>query len=389
MQKKRSFYILLGATVVMVAAAVLSQRPVNEYTASHGLHAPELGDRADAIQQIVVRSADSELRLARTGDGWVARNKNDYPANAARIRELVVGLGRLERLEKKTSDPERLARLELTDVDEPGSKAVEVTLLSGDDTELASIMVGKTEDFQSTDYSRYFVRDAGDPQSWLVRGTLPPVLEDPGNWLQQRLLAGVEASGFQSIEITHPGGETVTVRRDSSDREDFELVGLSSGESVDSQYPVNQIADTLKRLSLKDVLDANSMEDKEAVVSVDALTFNGVRITARFDRREPDYGVTLSAAYEPEHDGGDSESDRGNAGAAEDETEEQSGNDEAKGEARNGDTVDGEQLAEDLNERWRDRLFVISQYSVDALMVKHSDLVKTAEGSGEEAANPD
>lgn len=354
MLKKRSFYILLGITVLMVVAAVLSQRPANEFIASHGLQSPDLGDRVDTVRKIVIRSSDNVLRLERVDDGWVARNKDDYPADAARVRELVLGLSRLQRLERKTSDPEKLARLELTDVDEPGSRAVEVTLLTGDDVKVASVLVGKLDDFQSSDYSRYFVRDAGDPQSWLVQGSLPPVLEDVGSWLERRLLPGIGGTDLQSVTVTHPDGETVVIRRDSSEAEDFELAGLSEGEEIDNQYSINMVAETFQRLSLKDVKADESAETGEAVVTVSALTFNGVRIVARFNSQEPDYGLRLSAAYEPEHD-------RSGGGGGED------------------NDVNGEQLAGDLNQRWRDRLFVVSQYSLDSLIVRQSDLIKAAE----------
>jgi hypothetical protein len=356
----------------MVAAAVFTQRPTNEYSASRGLYAPDLGDRADTVREIVIRTAQDTLRLARGDGGWVAENKTGYPADAARVRELVVGLSRLQRLDKKTADPQRLARLELTDVREPGSKAVAVTLLAGDGETLADVLVGKTQDFQSADYSRYFVRNAGDPQSWLVQGTLPPVLEDTGNWLERKLLPGVAGTGFQSIEVTHPGGESVEVLRESAEQEDYEVAGLSGEETVDSQYSVNQIADTLNRLSLKDVRQADAAGEEQAVLQVAALTFNGVRISARFDRRDPDYGVRLSASYAPELDRSEAEVEEDDgAGGEQDER------------AENAGTVGGEQLARDLSRRWQDRLFIVSQYALDALMVKRSDLIKPVQPAGE------
>lgn len=385
--QKKSFYILLGITVVMVAAAVLFQRPSKDYSGTLGLQVPDLGKRADQVRSIVIRTADDELRLERHDDGWVASNKDDYPADADRIRTLVFGLSHLERLEKKTSNPERLGRLELTGVEESGSKAVEITLLTGDSDKLADVLVGKTDDFQSNDYSRYFVRDADDPQAWLVQGNLPPVPEDFGDWLEQKLLAGVEGTGFQSITVTHPDGAKVTVFRDSADNEDFQLAGLSSGESIDSQYSVNQFANTLKRLSLDDVQTVDTAGDKAAVLDVEALTFNGVRITARFDHREPDYGVALSATYEPEQDRSENESGAQDDSAGGDTAQKAGGEegDDGKGDVEKDEPepLSGPQLADKLNERWQGRLFIVSQYALDALKAPRADLVKKAEDSGQ------
>lgn len=384
MRSKRAFYVLLGATVLMVVAAVLSQRPVDDYQGAQGLHAPDLSNQAGSVQTVVIRSADYELRLVRVDDGWVARNRDDYPADAARVRAMVLGLSRLERLEKKTDNPDRLVLLELTGVDEPGSRAVEVTLLDDDDRTLAAVLVGKTEDFQSNGYSRYFVRDAGSPQAWLVRGTLPPVLDDPGNWLEQELMPGVGGAGFRSITVTHPEGQSIGVRRESVNRQDFELVGLADGEIVDSQYAVNQIPDTLERLSLKDV-EVASVDDPEAVLTVNALTFNGVRITGRFQRLEPDYAVALQAAYEPgqdrrgdaERSGSDERDKRGGANHRSGDN-----GDEEHGTGNASADIDGQRLADELNRRWRGRRFIVSQYDLDALMVARRDLIKTADGDG-------
>lgn len=351
MRSRRAFFVLLGVTVVMVAAAVLSQRSGDEPVSSHGLHVPDLASRAQAVRTVLIRTADSELRLERSESGWAARSKTGYPANADRVRQLVLGISRLERLDRKTSNPERLQRLELRDLDVPGSRAVRVTLLAEDEVTLADVLVGKTEDFQQEARSRYFVRDAGNPQAWLVEGSLPPMLEETGSWLQRSLLPGVGEAGLASVVVTHDDGETVTVRRDAADDKDFRLAGLADDEAIDSQYKVNAVAESLRRLSLKDIQPADTAPD-QVIATVEAGMFNGVRVTARVGPADPDYSVRLSAEYDP---------DNGAAG-------------------QDGD-ADGEQLARDLNELWRDRSFVVSQYALDDLLARRADLVKQAEPS--------
>lgn len=354
MRSKSSFYILLGITIVAVAAAVVSRRPADEPSASYGFHLPGLGERLDMVRAVVVRTADSSLRLERTADGWVASTKSGYPADAGRIRELVLGMSRLQRLEKKTGNPDRLSALELRDIEDAGSRAVRITLLSGDEQELASILVGKTRDFQAGGRSRYFVRDAGNPQSWLVEGSLPPVLGDAVNWLEQRLLPDSGGSDLRSVTVTHPDGDRITIQRDAPDDADFQLTGLSDGGQINDQYSVNAIAQTLRGLSLKDVRTAPAEQSGESVATVDAVTFNGVRIGARVSGLDPDYGVTLTAEYQPEQDRSDDEAQE----------------------------ADGKNVARELNERWADRLFVVSRYSLDALTVQRSDLINAPESSG-------
>jgi len=354
MRSRRTFYTLVAVTVVMVAAAVVSQRPANEPATEPGLHAPGLGERVDAVQSVVIRTADDALELARGNDGWVARNKGDYPADAGRVRQLVLGLSRLQRLERKTDDPERLSRLELSAVEQKSSKAVRVTLLSQDGDTLADILVGKTRDFQQSGRSRYYVRDAGDPRSWLVEGVLPPVLEDAANWLQQALLPGVSKPELQSVRVTHADGEAVEIRRGPGEDAGFRLAGEQGDIEASRGDAVDAVAETLLGMSLQDVRLADSLQRRE-IAAVEAETFNGVRISARIGEGDPDYAVRLDAEYAPEWD--------------------------RSGELESADP--GAALAGRLDELWRGRTFTVSRYALDSLLVRRGDLRGSPQRGGE------
>jgi hypothetical protein len=418
MRSKRSFLILVGITIVVVIAAVLSQRSNNEAPPAYGLQVPDLGSKTEDVHTVVIAKADGSLRLERTKDGWVAQSKDNYPADGDRIRHLVLGITQMQRLEKKTSDPARYARLKLQDIDKPGSEAVQITFLTKDNEKLASLLVGKTSDFETTTRSKYFVRNAGDPQSWLAEGTLPPVLGNIGDWLQKKLLPGVGGSDIRSVAVTEPGGAAVTVKRDSSDKRNFDLVGLGEDEHISNQYSLNAIPETLQGLSLKDVGKLDSLKDDSVALTLDAWTFNGVEIVARFGHLGQNYSVRLHASYDPSHDqaaagntgqssGGqqnhgagdnnqdssDQKDDQGAGGKARDETSQEE-KDQAKAagketdrnskgpEKKNHDkAMTGKELAQSLNERWQGRYFEVSKYTLDTLMVKRSDLVKSPKKS--------
>jgi len=341
-RSRRSFYVLAGITLFMVIAAMLSQRGAQDSAVSLGLHAPDLGKEIDKLRSVEIRTASDYLRLEPGETGWLAVNREDYPANAERIRQLVLGLSQLRRLEKKTSDPARYPRLELRGVEDPESRAVRFDLLDGDDRPLAAMLIGKTRDFQAKGRSRYFVRNAGEAQSWLVEGALPPVLDEIRNWLEPGLLAGIDQQDFRSITVSHPDGDAVAIARPDAEA-DFELSGpVADGQRV-SQYAVNALADTFRRLTLKNFSGEEAVRRAPPVAEVEARTFDGVDVTARIKKGEPDFLVQLSASLG-------------------------SSNGDQAGEARAGD----------LNARWRGHWFVVSQYDLDALLVKRVDLLEEA-----------
>ncbi|MGA8259090.1 MAG: DUF4340 domain-containing protein, partial [Arenicellales bacterium] len=396
MRSKRSFLILVGITILVVVAAVFSQRSANEPPPAYGLQAPDLASKVGDVHTVVISKADGSLRLARTKDGWVARSKDNYPADGDRIRHLVLGISQMHRLEKKTSDPARYARLKLQDIDKPGSEAVQITCLTKDNKKLASVLVGKTRDFETTTESKYFVRNAGDPQSWLAEGTLPPVLGNLSDWLQKKLMPGVGGSDIRSVAVTEAGSETVTVKRDSSDKRKFDLVGLGKDEQISNQYSLNAIPETLQGLSLKDVAELDSLKDKSVVLTLDAWTFNGVKIVARFGHLGKNYSARLEASYDPARDEtAAGKPSRGSGGQGEGTAAVESGQgsggreDKSSGEGRQAaggagaenagekgnpkgqdhegqdekkkqkKAMSGKELAQSLNERWRGRFFVV------------------------------
>lgn len=392
MRSKKSFYILVAITIIVVAAAIVARRPSQEKGPSYGLQLPKLGSEVDAVRAVVIARAGSSLRLQRTDRGWVASSKDDFPADGERIRHMILGFSELQRLEKKTSNPGRYPELHLADVDKEGSKAVQITIMGDDDRKLADLLVGKTQDFEASAKSRYFVRNAGDSQSWLVEGTLPPVIGNISDWLQQKLLPGVKKTGFQSVTVVHPDGEKVTVRRDSADSKKFELVGLGANEKIDNQYALNAIPETFQRLSLKDVKKIGALKDDKTVLTVEGLTFNGVNIVAQFGRLDPQYSVRLHATYDAAHDisgkqpakpesGQSGDQAKGSAESNGDDNDggDTGGGQNGKGQDKGDQNTDGKQLAAELNHRWNGRFFVVSQYSLDSLKMRRSDLVKKPE----------
>lgn len=390
MRSKRSFLILLVITIVVVAAAVLSQRSTNESEPSYGLQVPGLASKLETVHTVVLSESGDTLRLERTQDGWVAQSKDNYPANADRIRQLVLGISQMQRLEKKTRDPKRYALLKLQDIDKAGSKAVQVALLTAGNKKLADLLVGKTREFETTTRSKYFVRNVGDPQSWLVEASLPPVVGDMSDWLQHDLLPGVGKSDIESATVTHPGGGSFTVRRDSGKQANFQLAALKPDEKIDNQYSLNAIPETLERLALKDVGEADSLKDAKVVLTVQARTFNGVDIVARFGHLSPDYSVRLKASYDPAQDqtkekqaagakagsqagGKDQGSAKNDKSGSEKKSQSGAGNKDNKEKKP---AVSGGELAQNLNKLWHGRYFVVSKYSLDTLNVHRSDLVK-------------
>ncbi|MEY2407359.1 MAG: hypothetical protein QOF48_29 [Verrucomicrobiota bacterium] len=75
------------------------------------------------VEQIVINQPKATLTLAKRNDVWVVKDRGDYPANFANIRDLIIKFSELKVAAPKTVAPSRLPMLELVPPDKgPGTQ---------------------------------------------------------------------------------------------------------------------------------------------------------------------------------------------------------------------------------------------------------------------------
>ncbi len=187
----RSFYKLLTVAVIALITAVSVWIFTPEYSASVFAGQPlipELMEKINDIEAISVEHAAETMTFQRDGDGsWTLVEADNYPADKERIRNILIGMAGLEKIEPKTSLPEFYPDLQLEDNVDEKSKSYLVTLLTKEGEPLTRLLVGKQTSGVSWNGQGYFVRFPDDAQSWLVRGNMD-VTGDMRSWLNVRLL---------------------------------------------------------------------------------------------------------------------------------------------------------------------------------------------------------
>src|SRR5882757_9016841 len=93
--------LIAGLALVAVAMWIASQRHVN------------------AVTELVLRKADgTHTTLKRDGAGWSVGERG-WPADAGKVRKLLLDLGALNIVEEKTRLPANYPQLGVQDVDSP------------------------------------------------------------------------------------------------------------------------------------------------------------------------------------------------------------------------------------------------------------------------------
>ncbi len=173
--KRRDILLLSGAAVASIGGALLltDQGARQDYPTGGELAFPGLPQRLASVQRIELKKHDATLLLQRDGERWLLPDKGGYPVRPERVRELLVGLTELRLTEARTSEPEQLAQLGLSDPTTAGSTAVLLRLLDAGGAPIAELLLGRRRvRTQGNVPEAIYVRRPGQNQSWLAEGRL-------------------------------------------------------------------------------------------------------------------------------------------------------------------------------------------------------------------------
>ena len=103
---------------------------------------PELLTRINDVTEVKGTSVEGSYTLQLRDGRWVVKEKDAYPADTDKVRQLLFGLGQLRRVEPKTSNPELYDQIGVQDVDAKGAVSLQIKLSDAKGKTLAEIIVG-------------------------------------------------------------------------------------------------------------------------------------------------------------------------------------------------------------------------------------------------------
>lgn len=378
----KTLTILGIITVALIGTAILvSQQKETALPQTGQPVFPGLMSKINEVSELVVNVQSETMTIVRDGESWKVKEKDNYPANMGKIREVLIGLGELKILEAKTKKPELYEKLGLENVEAEGSISTGVTLKDSAGTTLAEVIIGKQRPFKGNpSQDEVYVRKVGDPETWLAIGKLS-IEKNLSEWLDKDFLE-VEPKRVRRVRITHPDNTTLVLEKENPDDLDFKVTNLLEGEEIQSQFSVNHIVSTVTSLSLDDVQPNSeiSFED-ESVVTATFETFDGLEGTVKLFRKDEKNYVKVSAVFnadliwksEPEEDS---------------ETETQ-----AEGEGDQGQDIEKEETVKlekpkikpeaevkaeikALNKKVKEWIYIIPKFRADTILKKPEDLIK-------------
>jgi hypothetical protein len=294
--QSRSLILLASATVVLVAIAIIvlasGDRGVSRVAPGQPAF-PALGAKLGDVASATVSRNGTTMTLIRDGDSWLVAEKGNYPANAAKISQIVRAMADLTLVEPKTQKPDLYPRLEVEDPGNGKSALVAVKDKSGGD--LAQAIVGKRRyDRLGAGNDGVYLRQPGEAQTWLARGTLDPS-GDPASWLDRQII-DISEKKIAKVTLTQPDGTKLVVSRAAPDAS-FAVEDAPADAKFKSESTTSGPATALETLDLDDVKPAGELPvpDKD-VVTASFTTVDGLTVDLRLMERDKTNWIAISAA---------------------------------------------------------------------------------------------
>jgi hypothetical protein len=287
---QKKFLALTATTAVLLVAGVwLSMHRSGKQSDLGGAAVfadlkPALGE----VSEVRLSKGDgSRTTLRKSADGWTVVERQ-YPADASRVRELVLNLAGLKVVERKTKDPANYAMLGVEAPDKPTAGSTLVEVVAGQKT--WPLIVGKAADGRAI-----YVRKPAEAESLLAT---PFVTVDPDQkrWID-RLLVDIPGQNVHDVSVKFAGGQGYTITRAKRGDSDLSVNPIPKGRKPVTSMSLGSQLEALAGFNFEDVHEAKT----PAATSDTATyrTFDG-QVIEFSGRRDGDKAfVSIAASRDP------------------------------------------------------------------------------------------
>ena len=265
MQPKQFNMLALSAVISLIAAGVVhsSYNSWTDDTVTGQRLFPALESQGDATGHILIQQGEAKLTLKKSDDGkvWSMVERDGYPVDAAKVRELVVKLGQTELIERKTNSEKLYGQLDLGDPMAKDADAKLVRLGDKDNKTLAEVVIGKERRgaFGAGKAGTY-VRVPGDKQTWLAQLELN-ASTSVDDWVKP-VFFKFDEKKMSGLKLS--AGDAVVYKLAAKAKKpgEFELVDVPEGKKKNEKLRIDDLINGIRTLEMIDVRKAKAGDGK-------------------------------------------------------------------------------------------------------------------------------
>lgn len=269
---QRNLAILFAVSIAVLALAVWVAHREQRGSASiaGATVLPGLATHLNAVTRVRISgSGAKQVTLVKGAKRWMV-SERDYPADSGKLRKLLIDLGNLKALARKT----RLARnypiLGVESVTHPGASGVRIDVVSPQHT--WSLIVGHNDEGNAS-----YVRRVGHKQS-LLASPLVMAEAKPAQWLEP-IVIDLPEKQVRSIAEHLAGERPYRIERAKAADANFRVIGIPPGRKLQSPGAADAVASALANLTLRDVRKAVPTPKDAHPSTAEFTTFEGLTVT--------------------------------------------------------------------------------------------------------------
>jgi hypothetical protein len=190
------------------------------------------------IAKIQIRSSGATVTLEKKSDEWKVSERNGYPADFDKIRDLITTLWQLKAVREIEIGPSQLGRLKIAAPGQGSDAGVEIDLRGKSDVAIASLILGKMmeqgEDAARGVAGRFIYNPSTKGRVYLVSetfGTVDPV--NLGSWLDKTFITPGELREIEQPSWSNNPGWRIV--RDTP-KSDWKLQDAQNGETLEKPF---------------------------------------------------------------------------------------------------------------------------------------------------------
>lgn len=288
-------WLVVTIVTVVLAVFVVLDRPTASFDpVDREPVFADLRSDPDSAAKVEVNSRFGSFSMVRGDDGWTTPDRFDHPIDANDVRRLIVSISDMRYIERKTSMPERFARLEVDDIDGINAESAYVKISDAAGAVLAEAIVGRpSARFIDGSVSGTYIRVPDTNDVWLVSG-VANVQTRLVPWLE-RSIVSLPANTVARVELSGSDG-TVVLSRESAESEDFVLADPPEGRVLD-QRKITSISRALASVSLEDIQPSGDLALPADAQTAKVTTFDGVSVSVKLAKIDDKNWATFSASY--------------------------------------------------------------------------------------------
>ena len=269
MTQRRLGYLLIVSVAVLGLASWIVHRGQPRAESSGAAVLPGLTAALNEVTEVRLSGAGgAHTTIDKGAQRWIVRERG-YPADTGKLRKLLIDLGNLESVARKTRVARNYPILGVQNVTSPNAGGARIDVVTP--ARNWSLIVG-----HSADGNDCYVRVVDHKQS-LLASPLVRVDVKSAQWLAP-VIVDLKPSRVSRIEERPGRGPGFVVFRARAGQSDFTVDGIPRGRRLKSPDAADDMAGALSNLTLSDVREATPPPKDTRLSHAVFKTFGGLEV---------------------------------------------------------------------------------------------------------------